>query len=130
VAAVTLLPGLLGFAGTKIDKLSIHRKAHVAKPAQETISGRWARPVESHPVRYAVLSLGALCAIAVPALSMRIGTPDDGNAPTGTTQRIAYDQLDDGFGPGFNGPIQVVVEFSSPADRPAVDRIREALQSD
>ena len=42
---------------------------------------------------------------------MRIGVPDDGNAPTDTTQRIAYDQLAAGFGPGFNGPIQVVVEL-------------------
>ena len=37
VAAITLLPGLLGLAGTKIDKLSIHRKTHVAKPADETV---------------------------------------------------------------------------------------------
>ena len=79
-AAVTLLPGLLGLAGTKIDKLSIHRKTHVAKPAHATISGRWAHHVGQHPVRYAVVSLVALCAIAVPALSMRIGVPDDGNA--------------------------------------------------
>ncbi|MEY2449181.1 MAG: putative drug exporter of the superfamily, partial [Acidimicrobiaceae bacterium] len=71
VAAITLLPGLLGLAGTKIDKLSIHRKAHVTKPADETFSGRWAHHVGSHPVRYAIVSLGALCAIAVPALSMR-----------------------------------------------------------
>ena len=110
-AAVTLLPGLLGLAGTKIDKLSIHRKTHVAKPAEETMSGRWAHHVGNHPVRYAVAGLGAMCAIAIPALSMRIGVPDDGNAPTHTTQRIAFDQLAEGFGPGFNGPIQVVVEL-------------------
>ena len=130
VAAVTLLPGLLGLAGTKIDKLSIHRKTHVAKPADQTPSGRWAHHVGSHPVRYVILGLGALCAIALPALSMRIGVPDDGNAPVDTTQRTAFDQLADGFGAGFNGPIQVVVEVPSPADRGAVDRIHDALQAD
>ena len=104
VAAITLLPGLLGLAGTKIDKLSIHRKSHVTKPAHETFSGRWAHHVGSHPVRYAVVSLVALCAIAVPALSMRIGTPDDGNAASHTTQRTAYDQLADGFGAGLQRP--------------------------
>ena len=131
VAAVTLLPGLLGLAGTKIDKLSIHRKAHVAKPAAETVSGRWAHRVGSHPVRYAAVSLGALCIIAIPALSMRIGTPDDGNAPTHTTQRTAYDQLAEGFGPGFNGPIQVVVEVPAGADQAVVvDRVHDAVQAD
>ena len=129
-AAVTLLPGLLGLAGTKIDKLSIHRKTHVAKPAEETMSGRWAHHVGNHPVRYAVAGLGAMCLIAIPALSMRIGVPDDGNAPTHTTQRIAFDQLAEGFGPGFNGPIQVVVELGSPDDDAAVARIHDALQAD
>jgi fucose permease len=65
IAAITLLPGLLGLAGTKIDKLSIHRKSHVTKPAHETLSGRWAHHVGSHSVRYAIVSLGVLCAIAL-----------------------------------------------------------------
>jgi len=130
IAAVTLLPGLLGLAGTKIDKLSIHRKTHVTKPADQTFSGRWAHHVGNHPVRYLVVGLGALCAIALPALSMRIGVPDDGNAPVGTTQRVAFDQLAEGFGPGFNGPIQVVVELPTAADRAVVDRVHGALQAD
>jgi RND superfamily putative drug exporter len=130
VAAVTLLPGLLGLAGTKIDKLSIHRKTHVVKPAEATVAGRWAHHVGSHPVRYAIIGLGAMCAIAVPALSMRIGVPDDGNAPAHTTQRIAFDQLAEGFGPGFNGPILVVVELPKPDDAATVGRIHDALEAD
>ncbi|MEO5899960.1 MAG: MMPL family transporter [Ilumatobacteraceae bacterium] len=130
LAAVTLLPALLGLAGTRIDKLSIHRKTHVTKPAHATFSGRWAHHIGTHPVRYALVGLVALCAVAAPALSMRIGTPDDGNATTSTTQRKAYDLLADGFGSGFNGPIQVVVEVPEPADRVAVARIHDALQAD
>jgi RND superfamily putative drug exporter len=129
-AAITLLPGLLGLAGTRIDKLSIHRKGHVTKPANETFSGRWAHHVGNHPIRYAVVGLGLLCAIAVPSLSMRIGTPDDGNAATHTTQRMAYDHLAAGFGRGFNGPIQVVVEVPTRGDRSAVARVHQALQRD
>ena len=130
IAAITLLPGLLGLAGTKIDKLSLHRKRHVAKPAEATIAGRWAHHVGAHPLRYAVAGLVALCAIAVPALNMRIGVPDDGNAPTGTTQRVAFDQLAAGFGPGFNGPIQVVVELPTGDDGGTVSRVQAALKTE
>ena len=56
--------GLLGLAGTRIDKLSIHRKSHVTKPAHATFAGRWAHHVGSHPVRYALVGFVALCAIA------------------------------------------------------------------
>ena len=130
IAATTLLPGLLGLVGTKIDKLSIHRKGHATKPAHETVAGRWAHHVGQHPVRYAIASFVVLCAIAVPALSMRIGMPDDGNAGEGKTQRIAYDTLADAFGRGFNGPIQVVVDVPAAADQSAVDRVHDALQAD
>ena len=130
VAAVTLLPGLLGLAGTRIDKLSIHRKTYVAKPPHATFSGRWAHHVGSHPVRYALIGFVALCAIATPALGMRIGTPDDGNASSSTTQRKAYDFLAHGFGAGFNGPIVVVIEVPTAGDEVAVTRVHDALQAD
>jgi putative drug exporter of the RND superfamily len=58
----------------------------------------------------AVLGLGA---VALPALDLRLGVPDDGNLGSETTQRKAYDLLADGFGPGFNGPLIVVVDAAS-----------------
>jgi RND superfamily putative drug exporter len=135
LAAVTLLPGLLGLVGTKIDKLSIHRRHHVAKPAHATFSGRWAHHIGARPVRYAIGSLVVLLAIAVPALSMRIGVADDGNSAPHTTQRKGYDQLAAAFGPGFNGPVLVVLELPSTKAAAAgtgvvVERVRTALASD
>jgi RND superfamily putative drug exporter len=130
LGAITLLPALLGLVGTNIDRLSIHRRTHVAKPAAATVSGRWAHRIGARPVRYALASLVVLAVIAVPALSMRIGVADDGNAAPQTTQRKGYDQLAAAFGPGFNGPIHVVVQLPSAADPTTLDRLRAALEAD
>lgn len=68
-----------------------------------------------------VVGLGAL---AVPAASLETGLPDDGAQPTSTTQRRAYDLLSDGFGPGFNGPLMVVVDGDGKTAARAADTIR------
>jgi RND superfamily putative drug exporter len=60
-----------------------------------------------------VLGLGA---IAAPVASLELGLPDDGSQPTSTTQRRAYDLLSEGFGPGFNGPLMIVVDGKSSKD--------------
>jgi RND superfamily putative drug exporter len=58
----------------------------------------------------AVVGLGV---VALPALDMRLGLSDDSTAPKDTTQGKAYDLLSEGFGPGFNGPLIVVVDAGS-----------------
>jgi RND superfamily putative drug exporter len=52
---------------------------------------------------------------------------DAGNDPSGTTTRKAYDLLAEGFGPGFNGPLEVVAQLPRANDRTALDRIDAAL---
>jgi RND superfamily putative drug exporter len=61
----------------------------------------------------AVLGLGA---VAIPALDLRLGLPDDGTAAPDTTQRKAYDLLTEGFGAGFNGPLTIVVDAAHSSD--------------
>ncbi len=51
---------------------------------------------------------------------MRLGYSDQGNDPATTTTRQAYDLLAQGFGPGFNGPLQLVAETHSAADQQAL----------
>ena len=75
------------------------------------------------PVRFAVIGGGVLVALAPPALGMRLAVADAGNDPVGTTTRIAYDRLADGFGPGVNGPLLVVVDTPTDAARAAVPAI-------
>ncbi|HEY3003275.1 MAG TPA: MMPL family transporter, partial [Kribbellaceae bacterium] len=54
--------------------------------------------------------------MAIPVLSISLGTADSGTAPSSTTQRKAYDLMSDAFGPGMNGPLLVVVDQSNGPD--------------
>src|SRR5262245_5842446 len=128
VAAVTLLPALLGLAGTKIDKLHIGRRRSLdTVDARRTIAGRWADHVGRHPWRYAIASFIGLVALATPVLVMRTGVADDGTASRDATYRKAYDLLAEGFGPGFNGPLTLVIDGSGGVD--AAARVRDAVAS-
>ncbi len=67
--------------------------------------------------------------IAIPFLSMRLGSADAGSDPTNTTTRKAYDLLAEGFGPGYNGPLQFVAQVSTPAQKTAFLRTVQAVSS-
>jgi RND superfamily putative drug exporter len=60
---------------------------------------------------------------------MRLGSADSGSDPTSTTTRKAYDLLAEGFGPGYNGPLQLVAEVSTPAQKAAFLRTVQAVSS-
>lgn len=83
---------------------------------------RWARFVVRRPVAVLLIGVVGLGAAAIPASSLELGLPDDGSQPTSTTQRRAYDLLSEGFGPGFNGPLVVVVDAKNSDDPDAVFR--------
>ena len=110
--ALTLTPALLGFAGervTRVNRVLGYRPRGRAE-GQEKLSVRYARKVTKHPILVLGAGVAVLVAVAMPALGMKLGLPDDGSKPTDTTERRAYDQLTEGFGPGFNGPLTVVVD--------------------
>ncbi|MCX2183210.1 MMPL family transporter [Streptomyces sp. SKN60] len=117
--ALTLIPALLGFAGDKVVSRK-QRKGKGKGTASDKPNGgtRWARFVIRRPLMVLVVGVLGLGAIAVPAASLEMGLPDDGAKPTSTSERRAYDALSDGFGPGFNGPLLVVVD----GDKAAADK--------
>ncbi len=112
--AITLLPALLGFAGGRVARLNRvlgYRPGGRGKRTERESAGvRWARFVTARPVPVMVVVLVLLGLAAVPALHMKLGLPDGGSQPESTTERRSYDLLTDGFGPGFNGPLTVVVD--------------------
>ena len=110
--AITLLPGLLGLAGHRIDRLAIHRRKLI-EPSRRTLSASWAHHVGRRPWRYAAASLAVLVAGAAPVLSMRLGFTDDSNEPADSTARKSYELLAHNFGPGLTGTLNAVIELPS-----------------
>ncbi|CAL9554682.1 MMPL family transporter [Streptomyces sp. enrichment culture] len=112
-ASLTLLPALLGVFGARIARQVARRvERRAARGGRDEGAGwrRWAAGVQRRPGAALLVSLVALGALAAPAAGMRLGFADAGNDPAASSSRRAYDMLADGFGPGFNGPLVVVVE--------------------
>jgi RND superfamily putative drug exporter len=132
VASVTLLPALLGFAGHNIDKFHIPR-LHSSATTTETHNSfwfNWSRRIQRRPWPFALGALAILLVLAFPATQLKLGFPDAGNDPKGTTTRVAYDTLAKGFGKGYNGPLIVAVSLSKPSDVAVVQRLDTVLRAD
>ena len=126
LAALTLLPALLGFVGFTIDRLRVGRH----RPAvREGMWHRWARTVQRYPAPIAIAGFALLAGLALPTLGIRLGTADASNDPAASTAHRAYDLTAQGFGPGANGPILVVADTSSPESARALPHLTSALRA-
>jgi RND superfamily putative drug exporter len=131
LAALTVLPVLLSRFGHRIGRSRGSRADRDRQPAADSAPGlwwRWASFVSRHPWPSAIVGLALMLALASPVLGMRLASSDAGNDPPGQTTRKAFDLLAEGFGKGFNGPLQVVVVMPRPRDRAALARIGATLQ--
>ncbi|SEE34189.1 putative drug exporter of the RND superfamily [Streptomyces sp. 3213] len=117
LAASTLLPALLGFLGPRVLSRKQRRKLENGPEPERTdnLAVRWSTAVQKRPRRIAAFALVVMAVLAFPVLSLRLGATDQGNDNASTTTRKAYDLLADGFGPGFNGPLQVVTSSGDTA---------------
>ena len=129
LAAVTLLPALLGVFGMRVLSRRQRRRlvAAASAPGAAGAWARWARTVERRPAVLAAAAAAVMLVLAIPVLSLRLGSSDQGNDPSSTTTRQAYELLADGFGPGFNGPLLLVTQTSSPGDVTALKRLEAEL---
>ncbi len=127
--ANSLLLAVLRLLGHKIDRLKVPflRPVDDSEAAREkTPIARWGRFVTAHAgVVFTVLLVAGLALAATSAL-IRLGAADQGTQPKKQTSRRAYDLLAEGFGPGFNGPIPIVVDVNG--DDGAPQRIYERVQ--
>jgi putative drug exporter of the RND superfamily len=124
-AATTLLPAMLGALGPHINSLRVSfgrthpddRKPHGWR--------RWAQAVSERPWPAAIAATAVLLILAIPLLQLQLGQNDISALPKETTARQAYEGLTEGFGPGYNGPLLIASEFSSPAE---AKQVTPALQ--
>ncbi|HEY3844854.1 MAG TPA: MMPL family transporter [Acidimicrobiales bacterium] len=128
IAALTLLPALLGFIGPKV--MSRKQKRNLAENGPRIVGADskgfwpgWADLVQRRPSLPAVGALLVIVVLALPFFSLRLGSADQGTDPAGTTTRQAFDMLSKGFGPGFSGPLLLVAEADSTSAQQVVHTV-------
>jgi putative drug exporter of the RND superfamily len=132
LAALTVLPVLLSRFGARIGRRRRDRgEAATAGPSTtQGLWARWALLIQRRPWPAALAGLAIMLVLVAPVLTMRLGTSDAGNDPPSQTTREAYDLLAEGFGPGFNGPLQLVAALPRAGDEQALDRVSSVLRHD
>ena len=116
--SLTLLPAMLGFLGQRVLSRRERRALAANGPASAAPAGfwlRWARFVEAHRVVVALGALAAVVALALPIFGLSLGTSDSSTDPASWTTHQSYAALAQGFGPGFNGPLELAAQTGSPA---------------
>ena len=133
ISALTLLPAMLGFIGQKV--MSRNQKRNLAVNGPRIIGAdskgfwpRWADRIQRRPAVSALMALIVIVVLALPFFSLRLGSADQGSDPVGTTTRTAYDLLAKGFGPGFNGPLELVAVVHSQAEKDVIAKVAAAVE--
>ena len=130
IAALTLLPAMLGFFGPRVLR---RKERRALADDQLTTSDEsagwagWAGALRNHPAVIAGTAAAVMLLLAVPFFSMRLGSADSGSDSAGTTTRKAYDLLAKGFGPGYNGPLQLVAQVEGPGQEAAFTKVAAAV---
>ncbi|MGW4945350.1 MMPL family transporter [Actinoplanes sp. NPDC004185] len=129
LVALTLVPALLGFAPNRVLARA-QRRGGAPTTTRRSAARPWMRLVLRRPLVITLAGAALLTVIAVPALSLQLGTPGDASLPVTETQRRAYDLRAAAFGPGFNGPLTVVVDARGAVDpAAAVAAVADSLRT-
>jgi putative drug exporter of the RND superfamily len=113
LAALTLLPAILGFVGGNIDKFGLPHRRRAERAGRQSFWYRWSRVIQRRPWPALLASAAVLLLLTIPLFGLRLGFGDAGNQPTDQTVRRAYDLMSEGFGPGANGPLLLAAETPS-----------------
>ena len=121
-ATLTLLPAVLARLGDRVNALSVpgispgeHRSARFAA---------WGERLWRRPAVHGSVALALLVALALPVLGLHTGMPSIKVVPAGDSSRTGYALVQDAFGKGAPGTLQVL---TSPAE---AARVAAAASSD
>ena len=106
LATLTLLPAVLAWLGDRVDKLAlpwVHSGEH-----RSPRFARWGERLWRRPVLFGVPALAILLLLAVPILRLDTGMPSIKVVPKSDGSRVGYQQVQQAFGPGAPGTLQVV----------------------
>ncbi|HEU5084588.1 MAG TPA: MMPL family transporter [Acidimicrobiales bacterium] len=127
LAALTLLPAVLGFLGTAIDRF---RVPFVGRGTDDSgLWARWSRVVQRRPGVTGLAALALLVTVAAPYGGLRLGYPDPGTGPDHLTSRRAHDLVAEHFGAGANGPLLLAVDLRG-SDGRLLDAVAAAVAAD
>jgi RND superfamily putative drug exporter len=156
-AALTVIPALIGGSGEFMDgvlheyderggfrfwgtkhRFSLPGRAfrarRLARRERKRAEGhaweRWSHAVQARPWLAAGVAVVVLLALALPATQMRLASSDAGLDPPGSTTRVAYDLIAEGFGAGTNGSFLLVAELAQKGDKAAAQKIADAVKAD
>ena len=119
-ATLTLLPAVLAKLGPRVDSVSLrwvhsgeHRSARFA---------RWGERLWRHPHLFGPAATLVLVLLALPVLGLKTGMPSIKVVPKGDGSRVGYTQVQQAFGPGAPGALQIVAPRGEAARAAAVAR--------
>jgi RND superfamily putative drug exporter len=126
ISALTFLPIMIGALQ---KRLKPKKWAHVQPSTAFAI---WGEKITGRPWLAIAGGVVVLLVFASPVIDMRLGQPDDGNQPVEKTQRVAYDLLSEGFGPGSNGPFLIAIDTprGDPDTSAQLKALEQALRKD
>ena len=112
-ATLTLLPAVLAKLGDRVDAVSLPW-VHAGEHRSARFAG-WAERLWKRPVAYGAVALVALVALALPLAGLRTGMPSIKVVPASDSARVGYDLIQNAFGKGAPGTLQVIAS-SAQAD--------------
>jgi RND superfamily putative drug exporter len=129
LASLTVLPALMSRFGPRLARPSrrARRRAAAGKPPRPSRWRQWSEVVRDRPWPLAITGLVICLAFLAPVVSLRLDNSDAGNDPSNTSTYRAFNLLSNGFGPGFNGPLALVVELPRPGDVSSLPAVHSAV---